>query len=185
MDILKSQVNDYINTFRGDLLLFLQNDTQISKEDLAKISNYANNYSPFDLSRQDLDNQRKKQRRQVDPHNKCMALVSKGTRCPRNRMNCNTHFCTQHQENRKFGEVEIEDTKLVQISLGQFENGIKRFVDKDGNVYDSKNILQQNNNRGAGGGNEYTTCSKTQIIGKAEKNSYGTYVMKYQNNVTE
>ena len=111
------------------------------------ILNFINNYEFVVIQKEDLK-KRRRVKNIVPMHERCCALRSDGGQCTRRSKDGND-FCGTHIKGIPHGQVNSKDTgiKTEKISVRtQDIQGIIYWIDDNNNIYNSEDIMKNQNN---------------------------------------
>lgn len=149
MEKLLNQKTDlYIKNFK----LHIQEKLStlvIPDKELASINHLITNYEKLVFTKDDLV-KRKRVKNQINMNERCLAKRANGEQCSRRRKNADNLYCGTHEKGRPHGEIQIEPTEnkkehSVQV-FAQEIKGIIYYLDNDGNVYNTEEIVLNKKN---------------------------------------
>lgn len=149
---IKLKVNEYIDEFKKNLQNWIsENDVCIQVQGESRGNDflqYMNDFPYLEFKKEDFQ-KRKRIKNNVPDYNRCIALKCNGERCSRKQKNNNTDFCGTHMKGAPYGTIDQEFSapkqRKVQLWMEDI-NGISRYIDKDFNVYSSKDIINSSEN---------------------------------------
>jgi len=155
--------DNHIQEFKTDIKNWLD------KSDFCKSSQYSDflkfiyDYEGISLGKEDF--QKRKRVKNMVPHfDRCIANRANGEQCTR-RKQTDSDFCGTHIKGTPHGKVSIDDNVKPVISkievFVQEIKGINYYIDKNGNVYSTEDIISNSKN--------------PSIVAKYEKKSNGDY----------
>lgn len=103
-------------------------------------------YGGLKLTKDDFQ-KRKRTKNMVPIYDRCNANRSNGQQCTRRKKPTSDH-CGTHSKFRPFGEVTIEEkehTEEIELWIEDVK-GIKYYLDKNNNVYESEDVLSNKKN---------------------------------------
>lgn len=149
---MECHINDKIQqslcNFKNDLKQFIINmNTNINPNTsryINEIETFINSYDIVSISKGDL---KKKTRIKniVPQYARCIAKIQNMERCTRRKKYGS--YCGTHQKNLPFGVIEdcidsISSVEFKKISISAKDiNGIFYYIDDNGNVYDTNDIM--------------------------------------------
>ena len=142
---INKKVEVYLEKYREsirDKVINLGLETSIQAELLETIYSF----NTLQLEKEDFM-KRKRIVSQVPVSDRCMAKKANGEQCTRKKK-CSCNFCGTHDKFQPHGIVENNDSviSLKKCSITIMDiNGINYYVDDAGNVYDTADILKNNN----------------------------------------
>ena len=164
------KVNNYIDEFKNNLQQWIVDNEACIQIDGEKKGNdflqYMNDFPYLEFKKEDFQ-KRKRIKNNVPDYNRCIALKCNGERCSRKQKNGSTDFCGTHMKGSPYGTIDqkcaLPKQHKVQLWMEDI-NGISRYIDKDFNVYSSKDIVN--------------SCDNPEVIGKyGIDNETGRYFM--------
>ena len=108
---------------------------------------YIYEYNNLTFTEQDFQ-KRKRIKNIVPLHDRCAALRANKDRCTR-RKKCNSIFCGTHIKGIPHGKVDsnnIQNSTIIKQVIAQEIQGIIYYIDKENNVYDPNDIIQNKTN---------------------------------------
>lgn len=153
-DHINDKVQQSMNQFKNDLKRFIINmntksdsvdiNTQSHDGKIHEIEYFIDSYNIISILKEDL---KKKTRIKniVPQYARCIAKIQNMERCTR-RKKYGT-FCGTHQKNLPFGVIEdctdsISSVEFKKISISAKDiQGIFYYIDANGNVYDTNDIM--------------------------------------------
>lgn len=103
-------------------------------------------YGGLKLKKDDFQ-KRKRTKNLVPIYERCNANRSNGQQCTR-RKKANGEYCGTHSKFRPYGEVAVEEkeyTEEIELWIEDIK-GIKYYLDKNNNVYESEDVLSNKKN---------------------------------------
>ena len=103
-------------------------------------------YGGLKLTKDDFQ-KRKRTKNMVPIYDRCNANRSNGQQCTRRKKPTSDH-CGTHSKFRPFGEVIVEEkehTEEIELWIEDVK-GIKYYLDKNNNVYESEDVLSNKKN---------------------------------------
>lgn len=103
-------------------------------------------YGGLKLTKDDFQ-KRKRTKNMVPIYDRCNANRSNGQQCTRRKKPTSEH-CGTHSKFRPFGEVTVEEkehTEEIELWIEDVK-GIKYYLDKNNNVYESEDVLSNKKN---------------------------------------
>ena len=164
---IRSKIDSYINDFKDNIQTWLsENKAEIIVNGDDKNNDflqYMLDFPNLELEKQDFQ-KRKRVKNNVPDYNRCIALKCNGERCSRKQKHDNTCFCGTHMKGSPYGTIEQQPveqtTEKIQLWL-QDINGISRYIDNNGNIYCTEDIMN--------------STSNPRTIGKYNKNDNNEY----------
>lgn len=165
---ISQKVNNHQRKFKDDIREWLSKrnvdfETKETTNNLSAFLRYLYDYQHLELTKEDF--KRRKRITNVIPiSERCIAKRASGDQCTR-RKKAGHCYCGTHIKGSPHGVVDnIESTgdSLVKVDIWVEEiKGIQYYLDKAGNVYDPKDIIESN--------------PKPKILAKWSKSHDGTY----------
>jgi len=145
---LNKKIGDYIHGFKTDVAEKIQSiQTNPSHTDLGSLLTYVYEYTNFELNKDDFI-KRKRVKSMVPVYERCIANRASGEQCTRRKKD-DCQFCGTHSKGTPHGMVNDEKplstTKKVEVNAVDIK-GIVYYLDNDGNVYDTEDIVSNNRN---------------------------------------
>jgi hypothetical protein len=140
--VINAKIADYINKFKTDIIDVIKN------EDMDKTIQFIYAYKHLTINKTDTE-KRKRVKNSVPFHERCKAKRANCAQCTRRRRD-GSKFCGTHIKGTPHGEITEEKNDIVEkIKVQVFAqeiSGIINYLDKKGNIYDPRDIFQNNNN---------------------------------------
>lgn len=143
-DKIVNKMNSYIQSYNEKL------GQCKTMEDIKKFieSHEKFNLDDFDISK------KKRTKNHIKPEEQCRALRANKTQCTR-RKRGDCEYCGTHTKGTPYGVIEMNHEpnckKTLQVFTQEME-GILYYIDKDGNIYNTEDIVNR--------------VSKPKIVGK-------------------
>lgn len=146
---IRDKVDNYINDFKQNIQSWI-NDNNIriminDENQKNEFIQYMIDFPALELTTQDFQ-RRKRIKNNIPDYNRCIALKCNGERCSRRQKNNDTNFCGTHIKGSPYGTINQNLTKKkekVELFLQEI-NGIHRYIDNDGNIYCTNDIMNNN-----------------------------------------
>jgi hypothetical protein len=144
---IRSKTNTYIVDFKNAIQKYIHENKYIihdanGKDCTNTTLEYIFDFKSLDLSKDDFQ-KRKRTKNIIPNYERCCALRLNGDRCTRKKKE-GEDFCGTHLKGKPYGI--IEETQAVEknkIAIWVEENGgIHQYVDEQGNIYATDDILQ-------------------------------------------
>lgn len=157
---IRTKIDDYTSEFKTHIKQLINtNEYSILDKDGKDITNKIietiYDFHSLDLSKDDFQ-KRKRTKNSIPNYERCCALRLNGERCTRKKKE-GEEFCGTHLKGKPYGVIEdspaVEKIKIA-IWIEEIA-GIHQYVDEQGNIYDTSDILQ--------------SVKPPRIIGKKEK----------------
>lgn len=144
---INKKIEIYVDSLKKDILKHINciscDDGISSNEKNDSITSYITNYDLLQLSKNDFM-KRKRNKNSIPLYMRCSACRASGEQCSRKRKD-DKEYCGTHEKNRPHGIVDSKlpsnELKRVEIWLQEI-NGIIYYVDANGNIYNTEDILQ-------------------------------------------
>ena len=138
---MKKKIDEYLNTFKTDVLTELSN--HMDEQEVNLMKNMILNYDSFELVKEDFL-KRKRVKNMVPMFDRCYAKRANGEQCTRKKKD-ESEFCGTHDKNRPHGVIDKDTTnevklKKVEVWLQEI-NGIHQYIDDYNNVYKTEDII--------------------------------------------
>mgnify|MGYP001193729397 CR=1 FL=1 len=146
MDIkINKKIEAYIDKYKAHIL---SNICEKVKDD-NDIENILNNYGILKIFKEDL-NKKTRLKNNVNLEDRCQALRANNSQCTRRKQK-NSCFCGTHIKGTPYGKITENDTlvKIIKEEINIYTKeikGITYYIDDNGNIYSSEDILSNNNN---------------------------------------
>jgi len=166
---IKSKVSKYSVDFKTDIKTWIERNN-ISITDKSGV-NYTNEFLQFiyDYSQLEFNTQDFKRRTRVKTtipvYDRCCGLCLNGERCTRKKLS-DCEYCGTHVKGIPYGKINETPVEVKEKTEIWIEDicGINQFIDKNGNVYDTADVLSANS-------------KNPRVISKWSKNDKGEYVI--------
>ena len=140
---INKKLETYIRQFKDDISSHLNAlNINIVEHDKELVLSYINNYAILQLDPVDFM-KRKRIASLTSMHDRCIAKKASGDQCTRKRKE-DKCFCGTHEKSQPHGIVKIEDNKPTlkkcDVIIKEIQ-GIFYYIDNNGNVYDTSDIL--------------------------------------------
>lgn len=145
---LNKKINDYVHTFKTDMAEKIKLcQTSSQKPDMMDLLNYVYQYDNLEINKDDLM-KRKRVKSTVPVYDRCCAKRANGEQCTRRKKD-ECQYCGTHIKGTPHGilnENEVPNTtKKVEVHAIDIK-GIIYYLDNDGNVYDTEDIVSNKKN---------------------------------------
>ena len=146
---VNKKIDSYFKNFKDDIKLKTEGyGTVMNKTDISDILQFIYDYETLNLVQEDFV-KRKRLKNEVPLNNRCCALRANKEQCTRRRKDT-SKFCGTHIKGIPHGEVnqnqENKPTHQKKTVWAEDIKGIVYWIDKECNVYDSNDIIQNNIN---------------------------------------
>ena len=142
---LTHKITEYLSTFKSELIEKIRSGVEPDE-----IIDYMYQYQELHLSDDDF-HKRKRSKNMVPLCDRCIAKRIDGTQCSR-RKQCEKDYCGTHSKGQPYGNIPttpapephgIHTTRAVWC---ESVNGIYYYIDGDGNVYNTEDIVMNRPN---------------------------------------
>lgn len=167
---IKNKVSKYSVEFKDDIKIWMDRNGFIVTDKTAE--NHTNDflqfiydYNPIEFIATDFK-RRTRVKTTIPAYDRCCGLCLNGERCTRKKLNDTDEYCGTHIKGIPYGKIKdtpIEPKEKTEIWLEEI-CGVHQFIDKSGNIYDTADILDNNN-------------KNPRIISKWIKNENGEYII--------
>tara|TARA_Y100001935_G_scaffold84186_1_gene69961 strand:+ start:1606 stop:2118 length:513 start_codon:yes stop_codon:yes gene_type:complete len=144
---INKKIEQYVDNLKKDVvnhMSYITNDDTVDENmKTNSIASYINNYDLLQLTKSDFM-KRKRNKNSIPVYMRCSACRASGEQCSRKRKD-ESEYCGTHEKNRPHGVIDItskkNELKRVEIWLQEI-NGIIYYIDGNGNIYNTEDILQ-------------------------------------------
>jgi hypothetical protein len=155
---LNKRINDYIHEFKTELANKVKASSGFETNlELQSVLNFVYNYDKFELNKDDFM-KRKRVKNMVPVYERCCAKRANGEQCTRRKKD-EFQYCGTHSKGTPHGIISdkepVNTTTKIEVSAIDIK-GIVYYLDQNGNVYDTEDII--------------TNQKNPRIIAKYEKN---------------
>jgi len=151
---ISKKVNDYIHNFKNDIA---EKVKAMNSTDSKEIMNFIYQYNNFELTKEDFM-KRKRVKNMVPVYERCCAKRASGQQCTRRKKD-DSQYCGTHSKGTPHGVMNENETvsSVTKVEVSAIDiKGIVYYLDNEGNVYDTEDIIANKKN--------------PRIIAKYEKN---------------
>jgi len=151
---ISKKVNDYIHNFKNEIAEKIK---AMNSTDSSEIMNYVYEYKNFELTKEDFM-KRKRVKNMVPVYERCCAKRANGQQCTRRKKD-DSQYCGTHSKGTPHGIMNENETvsNVTKVEVSAIDiKGIVYYLDNEGNVYDTEDIIANKKN--------------PRIIAKYEKN---------------
>lgn len=141
---ISKKVNDYIHNFKNDIAEKIK---KMDNSDQSEIMNYIYQYNNFELTKEDFM-KRKRVKNMVPVYERCCAKRANGQQCTRRKKD-DSQYCGTHSKGTPHGIMNENDTvsSITKIEVSAIDiKGIIYYLDNEGNVYDTEDIISNKKN---------------------------------------
>lgn len=151
---ISKKVNDYTYNFKNEIAERLK---VMDSSDPTEIMNFIYQYKNFELTKEDFM-KRKRVKNMVPVYERCCAKRANGQQCTRRKKD-DSQYCGTHSKGTPHGVMNENETvsNITKVEVSAIDiKGIVYYLDNEGNVYDTEDIIANKKN--------------PRIIAKYEKN---------------
>ena len=151
---ISKKVNDYIHNFKNEIAEKIK---VMNSTDSSEIMNFIYQYNNFELTKEDFM-KRKRVKNMVPVYERCCAKRASGQQCTRRKKD-DSQYCGTHSKGTPHGVMNENETvsSVTKVEVSAIDiKGIVYYLDNEGNVYDTEDIIANKKN--------------PRIIAKYEKN---------------
>lgn len=151
---ISKKVNDYIHNFKSEIA---EKVKAMNSADSSEIMNFIYQYNNFELTKEDFM-KRKRVKNMVPVYERCCAKRASGQQCTRRKKD-DSQYCGTHSKGTPHGVMNENETvsSVTKVEVSAIDiKGIVYYLDNEGNVYDTEDIIANKKN--------------PRIIAKYEKN---------------
>jgi hypothetical protein len=141
---ISKKVNDYIHNFKNEIAEKIK---KMNNSDPSEIMNYIYQYNNFELTKEDFM-KRKRVKNMVPVYERCCAKRANGQQCTRRKKE-ESQYCGTHSKGTPHGVMNENETvsSVTKIEVSAIDiKGIVYYLDNDGNVYDTEDIISNKKN---------------------------------------
>lgn len=141
---ISKRVNDFIHEFKNEIAEKIKNKDII---DTSEIMNYIYEYKNFELSKEDFM-KRKRIKNMVPVYERCCAKRANGQQCTRRKKD-DFQYCGTHSKGTPHGIMNDTETvsTITKVEVSAVDiKGIVYYLDDNGNVYDTEDIIANKKN---------------------------------------
>jgi len=144
---LNKKINDYVHEFKTELVGKIQSIPTPTQTDMTELINYIYQYTNFELNKDDFM-KRKRVKSMVPVYERCCAKRASGEQCTRRKKD-ECQYCGTHSKGTPHGMMSdkepVSTTRKVDVNAIDVK-GIVYYLDNVGNVYDTEDVISNNNN---------------------------------------
>jgi hypothetical protein len=141
---ISKKVNDYIHNFKNDIAEKIK---AMNSTDSSEIMNFIYQYNNFELTKEDFM-KRKRVKNMVPVYERCCAKRANGQQCTRRKKD-ECQYCGTHSKGTPHGIMNENETvsTVTKVEVSAIDiKGIVYYLDNDGNVYDTEDIISNKKN---------------------------------------
>ena len=148
---LNKKINDYVHEFKTDLVGKIQSiqtkSSTTTQSEMVELINYVYQYTNFELNKDDFM-KRKRVKSTVPIYERFCAKRASGEQCTRRKKD-DCQYCGTHSKGIPHGMMTdkepVTTNRKVEVNAIDVK-GIVYYLDNIGNVYDTEDIISNNNN---------------------------------------
>jgi len=146
---INNKTRIYLQQFKNDIKEFVTqlNDNGLDNQEINSLLQFIYDYQPLEFTKTDFQ-KRKRVKNIVPYYERCCALRANNEQCTRRKKD-NEKFCGTHIKGIPHGEInQITQvpTHTKRVVWAQDIKGIIYYIDKQNNVYDPQDVLNNNVN---------------------------------------
>jgi hypothetical protein len=141
---ISKKVNDYIHIFKNEIA---EKVKAMDSSDPTEIMNFIYQYKNFELSKEDFM-KRKRVKNMVPVYERCCAKRANGQQCTRRKKD-DLQYCGTHSKGTPHGIMNENETvsTVTKVEVSAIDiKGIVYYLDNNGNVYDTEDIIANKKN---------------------------------------
>ena len=142
---INKKIESYVDDFKQSITDFIATKDFDCKYE---IINYINSYNGLSLTKEDFV-KRKRVKNVVPHYDRCTAKKASGEQCTRRKLK-ECVFCGTHNKSQPYGVIsatEESEPTIKKVSVwAQDIKGIIYYLDNEGNVYDSSDVINNRKN---------------------------------------
>jgi len=141
---ISKKVNDYIHNFKNEIAEKIK---AMDSTDSSEIMNYVYEYKNFELTKEDFM-KRKRVKNMVPVYERCCAKRANGQQCTRRKKD-DSQYCGTHSKGTPHGIMNENETvsNITKVEVSAIDiKGIVYYLDNEGNVYDTEDIIANKKN---------------------------------------
>jgi hypothetical protein len=167
---IKTKVSKYSMDFKHDIKSWIErNNLTIGDKNGENHTNeflqFIYDYNQVEFNQLDFK-RRSRVKTTIPAYDRCCGLCLNGERCTRKKLN-ESEYCGTHVKGIPYGKIKDTPTEVKAKTEIWIEDicGIHRFIDKNGNVYDSSDVLDS------------TERTIPRVVSRWIKNDKGEYMI--------
>ena len=144
---INNKTRTYLQKFKNDIKGVIEKSEISGTENANALLQFIYDYQPLEFNKTDFQ-KRKRVKNIVPYYERCCALRANGEQCTRRKKD-NEKFCGTHVKGIPHGEinqVSQTPTHTKRVVWAQDIKGIIYYIDKQNNVYDPQDVLNNNVN---------------------------------------
>jgi hypothetical protein len=138
----------YMQQFKTDIKAYMDKGKITTDKDYSVFLQYLYDYPAMQFDKDDFQ-KRKRVKNMVPQFDRCNAKRASGEQCTRRKQSGN-EYCGTHIKGTPHGEIDISETTQKSVSkievFVQEIKGINYYIDKNGNVYKTEDIISNSKN---------------------------------------
>lgn len=141
---ISKKVNDYIHNFKNEIA---EKVKAMDSSDPTELMNFIYQYKNFELTKEDFM-KRKRVKNMVPVYERCCAKRANGQQCTRRKKD-DSQYCGTHSKGTPHGIMNENETvsTVTKVEVSAIDiKGIVYYLDNNGNVYDTEDIIANKKN---------------------------------------
>lgn len=141
---ISKKVNDYIHNFKNEIA---EKVKAMDSSDPTELMNFIYQYKNFELTKEDFM-KRKRIKNMVPVYERCCAKRANGQQCTRRKKD-DFQYCGTHSKGTPHGIMNENETisTITKVEVSAIDiKGIIYYLDNNGNVYDTEDIIANKKN---------------------------------------
>ena len=141
---ISKKVNDYTHNFKNEIAERLK---AMDSSDPTELMNFIYQYKNFELTKEDFM-KRKRVKNMVPVYERCCAKRANGQQCTRRKKD-DFQYCGTHSKGTPHGIMNENETvsTVTKVEVSAIDiKGIVYYLDNNGNVYDTEDIIANKKN---------------------------------------
>lgn len=141
---ISKKVNDYIHNFKNEIA---EKVKAMDSSDPTELMNFIYQYKNFELTKEDFM-KRKRIKNMVPVYERCCAKRANGQQCTRRKKD-DFQYCGTHSKGTPHGIINENETvsTITKVEVSAIDiKGIIYYLDNNGNVYDTEDIIANKKN---------------------------------------
>jgi len=141
---ISKKVNDYTHNFKNEIA---ERVKAMDSSDPTELMNFIYQYKNFELTKEDFM-KRKRVKNMVPVYERCCAKRANGQQCTRRKKD-DFQYCGTHSKGTPHGIMNENETvsTVTKVEVSAIDiKGIVYYLDNNGNVYDTEDIIANKKN---------------------------------------
>src|SRR6056300_200807 len=141
---ISKKVNDYTHNFKNEIA---EKVKAMDSSDPTELMNFIYKYKNFELTKEDFM-KRKRVKNMVPVYERCCAKRANGQQCTRRKKD-DSQYCGTHSKGTPHGVMNENETvsNVTKVEVSAIDiKGIVYYLDNEGNVYDTEDIIANKKN---------------------------------------